>query len=223
MKKISFALSTLLLASALYSQSSDKFTTAMQSKLALMDSARDINTLQDLSAGFERIADAEKTQWLPYYYAALCTVNAGNMAMTSGGSVSMGNNSDKTDPLADKAEALLNKAEALSKDNSEIFIVKKMIATLRLMGDPMNRYMTYGPEGAQDLETAKKLNPDNPRAYVLEGLDKFYTPEQFGGSKEEAKKLFEQALQKYASFKPESSIHPNWGKSLVDNLLTQMK
>lgn len=223
MKKISFALSTLLLASALYSQSSDKFTTAMQSKLALMDSARDVNTLQDLSAGFERIADAEKTQWLPYYYAALCTVNAGNMAMTSGGSVSMGNNSDKTDPLADKAEALLNKAEALSKDNSEIFIVKKMIATLRLMGDPMNRYMTYGPEGAQDLETAKKLNPDNPRAYVLEGLDKFYTPEQFGGSKEEAKKLFEQALQKYASFKPESSIHPNWGKSLVDNLLTQMK
>lgn len=223
MKKISFAFLMLLFASAIFSQTSDKFTAAMQSKLALMDSARDVSSLKDLSAAFERIADAEKTQWLPYYYAALCNVNAGNVAMTAGGTVSMGNNSDKTDPLADKAEELLNKAEALSKDNSEIFVVKKMIATLRLMGDPMNRYMTYGPEGTQALETAKKLNPDNPRIYMLEGMDKFYTPEQFGGSKEEAKKLFQEALQKYASFKPESNIHPNWGKNLVDNLLAQMK
>jgi len=174
----------LLFAGTVFSQTSDKFTAAMQSKLAIMDSARDVNSLKDLSAAFERIADAEKTQWLPYYYAALCDVNAGNVAMTGGGAVSMGNNSDKTDPLADRAEDMLNKAEALSKDNSEIFVVKKMIATLRLMGEPMNRYMTYGPEGAQALDAAKKLNPDNPRIYVLEGMDKYYTPEQFGGSKE---------------------------------------
>jgi hypothetical protein len=223
MKKINLAFSMLLFASTMFSQTSDKFTAAMQSKLALMDSARDVNSLKDLSAAFERIGDAEKTQWLPYYYAALCDVNAGNIAMTAGGAVNMGNNSDKTDPLADRAEDLLNKAEALSKDNSEIFVVKKMIATLRLMGDPMNRYMTYGPQGAQALDAAKKLNPDNPRIYVLEGMDKYYTPEQFGGSKEEAKKLFQEAQQKYASFKPESNIHPNWGKNLVDNLLMQMK
>ena len=135
----------------------------------------------------------------------------------------MGNHSDKTDPAADKAEGWLNKAEALSKDNSEIFIVKKMIATLRLMGDPMNRYMTYGPEGAQALETAKKLNPDNPRAYVLEALDKYYTPEQFGGSKDEAKQLFQEALKKYGTFKPETPIHPNWGQTLVNAMLAQMK
>ncbi len=32
---------------------------------------------------------------------------------------------DKVDPLASKAEEMLNKAEALSKDNSEIYCVKK--------------------------------------------------------------------------------------------------
>src|ERR1700745_2529068 len=104
MKKISLALVALLSVATMFSQTSDKFTSAMQSKLALMDSARDANSLRDLSAAFERIADAEKTQWLPYYYAALCNVNAGNIAMTGSGAVSMGNNSDKTDPLADKAE-----------------------------------------------------------------------------------------------------------------------
>jgi len=75
----------------------------------------------------------------------------------------MGGNADKTDPEAKKAEELLKQAEALSKDNSEIFIVKKMIATLFLIGDPMNRYMTYGPAASDALATAKKLNPGNPR------------------------------------------------------------
>jgi hypothetical protein len=224
MKKFSSTAIAILLLTATFAQTSDKFTAAMQSKITLMDSAKDANALKDVSAAFERIGDAEKTQWLPYYYAALSQVNAGNQAMNSLGSLNnFANNADKLDPYADKAEALLNKAEALSKDNSEIFVVKKMIATLRLMGDPMNRYMTYGPEGATALEKAKKLNPDNPRPLVLEAMDKFYTPEQYGGSKEEAKKLFEEALKKYASFKPESDIHPTWGKNLVDGIMAQMK
>jgi len=223
MKKIILAAIAILFVATMSAQMSDKFMAAMQPKVALVDSTRDLNSLKDLAAAFERIGDAEKTQWLPYYYAALCHVNAANIEMTRGGNVDMGNHSDKTDPAADKAEDLLNKADALSKDNSEIFVVKKMIATLRLMGDPMNRYMTYGPEGGQALETAKKLNPDNPRIYVLEALDKYYTPEQFGGSKEEAKQLFEEALKKYNTFKPESAIHPNWGQGLVNSMLAQMK
>jgi hypothetical protein len=221
MKKIMLMIVAVLVVAAMFAQT-DKFSSAMQAKITLMDSAKDASSLKDVSAAFERIADAEKTQWLPYYYAALCQVNAGNNIM-SGSGMNFSNISDQTDPFADKAEELLNKAEGLSKDNSEIFVVKKMIATLRLMGDPMNRYMTYGPEGARALEQAKKLNPDNPRPLVLEGLDKYYTPEQYGGSKEEAKKLFEEALKKYTAFKPESNIHPAWGKNLVDGLMAQMK
>ncbi|WP_315818240.1 hypothetical protein [Paraflavitalea speifideaquila] len=51
-----------------------------------------------------------------------------------------------------------------------------MIATLRMMADPMNRYMTYGPQATEALQKAKSLNPENPRVYLLEGQDKFYTP-----------------------------------------------
>ncbi len=98
-----------------------------------------------------------------------------------------------------------------------------MIATLRLMVDPMNRDMKYGPEAAQALETAKKLNPENPRVYYLDGQDKFYTPEQFGGSKTEAVKLWEVALQKLAALKPESSIHPRWGKQMTQYFLAEAK
>ena len=101
--------------------------------------------------------------------------------------------------------------------------LKKMIATLRMMGDVVNRFPTYGPQASSALDKAKQLNPDNPRVYVLEGLDKFNTPEQWGGSKEEAKKLFEKANLLYQTIKPESAIHPNWGRGMLNYYLSQLK
>ncbi|WP_121352626.1 hypothetical protein [Flavisolibacter nicotianae] len=196
---------------------SEKYVKAMQDKVAAIDTLRNPQMLLDLSAAFERIADAEKTQWQPYYYASLAQVSA---------AFSRGNGNLKpeiADPVADKAEALLSKAEALAKDNSEIFVLKKMIANLRMLADPMNRYMTYGAQGAQALQTAKTLNPENPRTFLLEAEDKYFTPEQFGGSKEEARRLFEAALKKYDAFKPATPLDPIWGRPTAQYFLSQLK
>jgi hypothetical protein len=217
MKKVLFSLTLLIGVLAVATAQNEKYVKAMQDKVVVIDTLRNAQSLLDLSAAFERIGDAEKTQWLPYYYASLAQVNA---AFTAG----TGNlKPEKADPLADKAEALLLKAEALTKDNSEIFIVKKMIANLRMMADPMNRYMTFGPQGAQALETARALNPENPRTFLLEAEDKYFTPEQFGGSKAEAKRLFEEALKKYEAFKPATALDPVWGKTTAQYFLGQIK
>jgi hypothetical protein len=217
MKKIStFLMAAVLAAPALFAQS-DKYVKAMEVKVAQLDTTVTAEGWQQLANSFERIADAEKTQWLPYYYAALGNVMQGYM-------ISAGQNGGfaaKTDPLADKAEQLLNSAEAMSKDNSEIFCVRKMIATLRMTADPMSRWQTYGPAASEALAKAKTLNPENPRVYLLEGQDKFYTPEQFGGSKSEAKTLFETSMKKFETQKPESSIHPRWGQNTVKYFLSQ--
>ena len=218
MKKLSLIALAISLASASFAQS-DKYVSAMKGNIAQIDSAS-MGKGTELANNFERIGDAEKTQWLPYYYAALTQINSGYMLMRNK-DVMAGGLGSTIDPIADKAETLLNKAETLSKDNSEIYVVKKMIASLRMMADPMSRYMTYGPQAAQALETAKKLNPNNPRIYYLEGKDKLYTPEQYGGSKTEAKKLLEEALKKYDAFKPEISLHPLWGRSATVYFLSQ--
>lgn len=215
MKKGMLTLGMLFMLFAAFSQS-EKYTQAMRDKIATLDTTRSPEGLISLSAGFERIADAEKTQWLPYYYAALAQVDAG-LVLSHG---TMGGMADKLDPLADKADQMLSKAESLSRDNAEIYIVKKMIATLRLMGDPMNRYMQYGPQGQQALETAMKLSPDNPRIYLLQAEDKYFTPEQYGGSKEEGKKLFQESLRKFDSFKPATPLDPNWGRNLAQYFLS---
>lgn len=218
MKKIILSFAVLLSVATAFAQS-EKYMKTMQEKVALIDSTWDGAKLKDLSAAFERIADAEKTQWLPYYYAALTQVNMGLVSSQDGKPA----DAAKIDAIADKADALISKAEALSKDNSEIYIIKKMIANLRMAPAEMARYMKYGPEGAQNLETAKKLNPENPRVLLLEAQDKFYTPEQFGGSKTEAKKLFEQAIVKFDAFKPATAIDPNWGKAMTQYFIAQYK
>jgi len=210
MKKVLGLLLTLLCLNAAFSQS-EKYQQAMTANVSTLDTIRTPERWLEAANTFQRIADAEKSQWLPYYYASLGQVMYGFMLGTPGA----GGNGDKTDPVADKAEELIIKAEAINKENSETFIIRKMIATLRMLADPMNRWQTYGPQAAEALAKAKKLNPENPRVYFLEGQDKFYTPEEFGGSKTEAKALFEESMKKYETFKPESTIHPQWGLSQV--------
>ena len=194
----------------------EKYVKAMEAQMTAVDTVNSASGWFDMANTFQRIADAEKTQWLPYYYAALShTMGAYRLLTTP--------NAGKVDAEADAADDLLKKAESISKDNSEIFVVKKMISTLRMSVDPQNRYMTYGPAAQEALEKAKQLNPTNPRVALLEGQDKFYTPEQYGGSKTEAKAIFEDAMKKFDSFKPESSIAPNWGLRQVKWLYAQCK
>lgn len=219
MKRLSLLLAAISISMALFSQS-EKYVTAMQTLTPKVDTILDKSAYIELSNSFERIGNAEKTEWLPFYYAALAQVNAGYTFAMDGG---FGDKTADIDPIADKAEDLIKKAEAISKENSEIWVIKKMIASLKMMGNPMARYQEYGPIATGALEKAKKLDTENPRVYMLEGQDLFYTPEEFGGDKKEAKKRFETSLEKFKTQKPASSIHPSWGMGRVMYFLSQVK
>ena len=69
MKKMIFSLVMLVSITAM--AQSDKYEAAMKKNLAQFDSMKTTADYQSLSAAFERIGDAEKTQWLPYYFSAL--------------------------------------------------------------------------------------------------------------------------------------------------------
>jgi hypothetical protein len=192
---------------------SAQYTDAMTKQTSELDSSGTFTAdgLQQKANTFERIADAEKSQWLPYYYAAYAQVMQALMLQDK----------SQIDPLADRAEGNLDKAEALSPKNSEIACIRSLIATARLTVDPMTRGMKYGPEAAALLEQAADFNPENPRIYLLRGQSLLFTPEQWGGSKSKAKTTLELALQKFAAFKPESSIAPHWGEPYTRKLLEQ--
>lgn len=214
MKKAFLLVSMLLLMLASFAQS-EKYLKAMRQWVPAVDTSHSPDAILQLANTFQRIADAEKTQWLPYYYAALCHVNWAYMTIGTTPSTAV------VDPISEKASELFNKAAELTPENSELLCLKKMIASLRMWADPMSRYMTDGATAAAALTKAKEMDPENPRVYMLEAQDKFYTPEQFGGSKTEAKELFETALKKFETHKPESDIHPNWGRPNIQYFLSQ--
>lgn len=181
---------------------SKKYAMAMEKNVMALDTTRDGKGLQSLANNFERIASAEKSEWLPSYYAAYCYVN---MTYSTKG--------DEIDTFCDRAEKFIKVADSISPNNSEIYTLKAQIASARISVNPMARGQKYGTESGELREKAKELDKTNPRPYYLEGTAYFYTPPMFGGGKDKAKPVFEKALQMYETFKPESSIAPNWGKN----------
>ena len=178
-----------------------KFITTMETNLKMLDTASTAETYSMLANTFERIGNAEKKYWQPWYYAALCY---GFMAMGT---------PDKTmiDPLAAKAEEYIAKATLLSSNNSEISALQGMISNTKILVDPISRWLTYSADAAAFLKTAKEQNPLNPRPYLIEARTKMFTPAAMGGGAEAARPLVEKALNNYAVFKPENSIAPGWG------------
>ncbi len=213
MKKVFLLIAMISFTHFLFAQS-EKYTAAMKKNIAMLDSAFQKNNFPELTNNFERIGDAEKTQWLPYYYAAYSTVM----------SAFIEKDKSKTDAIADKAAELIAKAEAITgKPNSETHVIKSMIASAHMMVDPQARWMQYGAASSENIAMAKELDPTNPRPVYLEGQAKFYTPEQFGGGKAPAKELFEKALAMFDTFKPQSELDPVWGKSSTEYFLAQCK
>ena len=207
MKKVILSFALLISATCLFAQS-ERFQKSMQANIALLDSAKTPDDFTAVAASFERIADAEKTQWLPYYYAALANIWKGFSDAKT----------DK-DEVAGKADALIAKAEAIDPKNSEIALEKSMSATLHMLVDPQGRWQQYGTLVRTGMETAKQLDANNPRVYFWEGQNLFGTPTQFGGGKDKAKPLFEKSVALFKSSKPVSSLHPNWGLKSAEGML----
>jgi uncharacterized protein (DUF1778 family) len=208
MKKI--ILVCLLASQSLFvTAQSEKYYAAMGATLQQYGAAKTAEETAAVAAKFERIAESEKNQWLPYYYAALIKVNSTWAAA----------NEDK-DKIADEAQALITKAEAIEKNNSEIFVIKAMIATAKMMVNPMERWQQYGIVFEENIAKAKSADATNPRPYMLQAMSKKNTPEAFGGGCKVAKPIADKANELFDSFKPASALHPKWGK---DILTEQMK
>jgi hypothetical protein len=213
MKKSILFAAFILFAGSIFAQSA-KYESAMKANISQLDSIHSNNNADDLANSFIRIGDAEKTQWLPYYYAGYCKAV---QAMIE-------KDNSKKDALADKATEFITKAESiLGKENSETDVIKSMIATAHMTVDPASRYMTYGQDISSNIEKAETLDSTNPRPVLVKAENAFYTPEQYGGGKDVAKAMFEKAKQLYDNFKPESDLSPMWGQTTLNYFLSQYK
>jgi hypothetical protein len=208
MKKFLLSLTVLCLAFQL--KANEGYREAMQQNLQVLDTTHSVNEMLALSNMFERIGEGEKTQWLPYYYAAYTCV----MANYSGLEVSR-----KEEVLA-RAGSMLDKALSLKPTESELICLKAFQEMALLQIDPMQRGMKYMGEIYALLAQAQQLNSENPRVYYLKGLMLLNTPSQFGGDPVKAKQLLALALEKF-NVQKVNEFYPVWGKAHCQQMLSK--
>lgn len=185
----------------------------MTEKIAKTETCKTAEEFQTLANDFQRIGSKESSRWLPPYYAAFSQIQKGRLMMRNG-------NMD-LDETAAQADKYLAMAQNLAgADNAEIHLLRKMAASLRMMVNPAQRYMTDGAKATEELAIAEKLDPSNPRIALIKAEDVYFTPEQYGGSKTKGMELFKDALAKFNAYKPKTALDPNWGKTEAEYFLS---
>jgi hypothetical protein len=190
---------------------SKKYNQAMQAQIHLVDTAKTVNSFIAAANTFERIASAEKKEWLPAYYAAYSYLNA---AMAT-------RDLDKVDAYCDKAESLLvTSGEKKSADQSEILCLYALAYTTRIRVDMFGRGLEYITMAEKLLKDATEADPTNPRSYYLRARNVMGRPKQFGGGLEAGLPLLKIAGQRFDAKPHETkSLLPNWGRKRTKEIL----
>ncbi len=191
----------------------DQYTTSMLSAIEKMEQAEKTGGLMESAMRFERIASAEKSRWLPYYYSSYSLVVM-SYDESDGG---------KKDLLLDRAQELLDRALELEPEESELHVLQAFIFPSRIMVDPMGRGMIYMEKMFGSFEQAKALNPKNPRSYFLEGVNKANLPPSMGGGADVARPILEEALVKFEAFENENPLWPHWGENATRSELEKLQ
>ncbi len=175
----------------------------MAGAIAELMNTGDAAVLRASAAKMERAAAVKPQDWLPRYYQAYALLINVFQSKEDG---------DAKDKTLDQAEAALAQARQLGGDESELLVLQAYIYQARLGISPMLRSMKYSGMVNEAVAKAKALNPANPRAYLVQANNVYYTPAMFGGGAEAAKPLYQEAQARYAAFKPASELAPSWGE-----------
>lgn len=192
---------------------SGKYEKAMSDAIKDLYTANNLESYIAAASAFERIADTEKDQWLPYYYASLGYIWSSHTLQES----------EKIDANLDKAQSLVDKAEKLSPNNDEIITLQGYIYMMKVVVDPPTRGPQYSGMSMQELGKAVGMNSDNPRALLLLGRMKMGSDQFFGNDLSESCGMINKAAQMFENQEPKSKLDPSWGKEMAEMFVNECK
>jgi len=185
----------LLVTTQLFSQG--QYEQAMGKAFALLGEGKDAEA-SDL---FERIASAEKDNWLPNYYVAL--VNTTTAFETK--------DKDQINALLTKAQTALDVEIAKQPNNAELLVVQAMIHTVWIAFDPITNGMKLSGKVMELYGKAEAIAPTNPRVVFGKAEFEMGSAQFFGTDTQPICAQIAKSIELFATFKPESAFHPNWG------------
>jgi len=116
---------------------------------------------------------------------------------------------DQKEEALGKLREGIDQLESLKDTDSEIHALLGMMYSLAISFEP-NMAVAYSTKADRNYNKARRLDPENLRAWLGLGRSDFYTPEEYGGG-QEVEKCLTQALS-LPEKSGESEFAPSWGK-----------
>jgi hypothetical protein len=189
-----------------------KYQKSMGATLGGFAEAETVEDYRELGNKFMMIAEAEKSEWLPYYYHAQCYILMSFDASQA---------PEKKDEYLDVAKQSVEQMLELAPGQSEVYVMQGLLFTARLMVDPMTRGQKYSALSAQAIGTALGIEPDNPRAQYMQIANEMGTARFFGNDISTSCEKAQTLYAEWDNYKPKSRIDPNWGKGQLAGILKQ--
>ncbi len=208
MKRTILTSATFLLAGILMA-ANPKYYQKMGQTLAQFGQCQSISDFQNLANQFKVISNVETEEWLPLYYEAQCYILMS--FMESDGS--------KKDAYLDLAEPEINNMLKLAPNESEAYTLQAFYYTGRLVVNPQERGQKFGALSAQAVGRALGMEPENPRAQLINLQNELGTARFFGNDTAPFKARAEKLLENWDNYKIKSSIYPQWGKNQVESIV----
>ncbi len=200
-----FTMLVLFITSLVTAQS--PYDQGMQKAFKLWEEGKDM----EASAIFERIASAEKNNWLPNYYVAL--VNTTQSFLTK--------DKEKINALLTKAQTAQDNALMIAPDEPELLVMQAMIYTAYIVFDPMNNGMKLSPKVNEMYAKAQALAPNNPRAVFCKAEFDMGGAKYFGSDTKPICAEIQRSIELFRNFKPASVYHPKWGQDRAEQMLAE--
>lgn len=123
-------------------------------------------------------------------------------------SMALGNSqTEKAHTLLNELKSDLEAETGSNPDNAEAWALLASTYGMLSTNVPREKAMEYGRRASEAEGRALSTGPNNPMALLLIGINKFYTPEEWGGGKPRALEYFERAVTAYES----GNLERTWG------------
>jgi len=169
-----------------------------------------VNTWQEADllgarAFFERLSNDENYPWLIHYYIALADYRLVSFCFST-------NDKDKAKQFIEDGITHLKTSLEQQPDYAEAHSLLGALYGNKIAINPFLG-ITLGPKSGLEMERAIRLEPRNPRSYLISGCSAYFRPKLFGGGKEKARAQFERALALFDSCRVDNPIMPDWGQA----------
>ncbi|MBN1695510.1 hypothetical protein JW879_08940 [candidate division WOR-3 bacterium] len=164
----------------------------------------DVEKLKEISTKLERLSTFGDKEWLVNYYLALNNYRISTIAY---------DDKEISEKYIESAKEAVQKSIESKDDFADSHALLSSILGIEIGFKPQLG-MINGMKIGREIEKAKKLDPENPRVYLIDGTGKLYTPPMFGGGIDKAIGLYEKAAELFAKEK-DKGIYPDWGKDEV--------